>query len=379
MDDPLIRFRDRFPILEKTTYLVSHSLGAMPRSVRGQLHDYAEAWDMRGVRAWEEGWWELPVTVGDVLAPLVGAPQGSMAMLPNVSLAELVVASCFSFSPPRNRVVVCDLDFPSVQYVWHAVPGAEVVTVSGRGGISIETEELLEAVDERTAVVAVSHVLFKSAHILDVGAITNRAHQVGARVVLDCYHSAGILPFSLTELKVDFAVGGSVKWLCGGPGAGWLYVRPDHHGVLEPWAVGWQADREPFAFRPGPIEHAEGIWRFLNGTPGVPGLYAARAGYEIVAEAGVAEIRRKSLHMTQWLIDMAEELEIPVSSELDPERRAGTVTLGLPDEARLAAALGEAKVIVDSRPGAGIRVGPHFYNSEDDLLKLRKELIALLG
>ena len=379
MVDQLDSYRDRFPILADTSYLVSHSLGAMPLSARHELNRYADEWASRGVRAWSEGWWETPVSVGDELAPIVGAPAGSIAMVQNVAVAQAVIASCLSLAGPRNRVVFSELNFPSVMYAWHNVPGAHVITVRSWDGVTVPTETFLAAIDDRTSVVPLSHVLFKSAYIQDIQAITKRAHEVGALVILDCYQSAGTVPFSLTELEVDFAVGGSVKWLSGGPGAGWLYVRPDLQETFEPRFVGWQGDRAPFDFRPGKIEYASGIWRYLSGTPNVPALYAARAGYRIVREVGVPAIREKSLRMTQWIIDMADELRIPVKSERSPDRRGGTVTLDVGDEDRVAAELGDRQIIVDARPGAGIRVGPHFYNSGDDLARLREGLAETLG
>ena len=378
MVDQLDGYRDRYPILAETSYLVSHSLGAMPASAGDELNRYAEEWATRGVRAWAEGWWETPVSVGDELAPIVGAPAGSIAMVQNVAVAQAVIASCLTLNSPRNRVVFSGLNFPSVMYTWHNVRGAHVVTVRSWDGVTVPTETFLAAIDERTAVVPLSHVLFKSAFIQDIEAITERAHEVGALVVLDCYQSAGTVPFSLSELEVDFAVGGSVKWLSGGPGAGWLYVRPDLQEVFEPRLVGWQADTAPFDFRPGEIEYAPGIWRYLSGTPNVPALYGARAGYRVVREVGVPAIREKSLRMTQWIIDMADELGIAIRSERSPDRRGGTVTLDVGDEDRVAAALGDLQVIVDARPGAGIRVGPHFYNSGDDLARLRAGLVDIL-
>ncbi len=379
MADRLDSYRDSFPILATTSYLVNHSLGAMPAAARHELRRYADEWGSRGVQAWSEGWWETPVTVGDELAPIVGAPPGSIAMVQNVTVAQAVIASCFSMNGPRNRVVFSELNFPSVMYTWHNVRGAHIVTVRSWDGVTVPTETFLASIDERTAVVPLSHVLFKSAFVQDALAITDRAHEVGALVVLDCYQSAGTLPFSVSELGVDFAVGGSVKWLCGGPGAGWLYVRPDLHESLEPRLVGWQGDRAPFAFRPGPIDYASGIWRFLSGTPNVPALYAARAGYRILHEAGIEAIRGKSLQMTQRIIDMADELDIPVNSERSPELRGGTVTLDVGDEDRVAAALADRRVVVDARPDAGIRVGPHFYNNEEDLARLREGLVDILG
>jgi kynureninase len=378
MGDHLDSYRGHFPILGETTYLVSHSLGAMPGSARNELNRYADEWAERGVRAWAEGWWETPVSVGNELAPIVGAPNGSIAMVQNVAIAQAVIASCLTLSGQRNRVVFSELNFPSVMYTWHNVRGAHISTVRSWDGVTVPTETFLAAIDERTAVVPLSHVLFRSAYIQDIQAITERAHEVGALVILDCYQSAGTVPFSLTELEVDFAVGGSVKWLSGGPGAGWLYVRPDLQEALEPRLVGWQGDSAPFDFRAGEIDYAPGIWRFLSGTPNVPALYAARAGYRIVREVGVPAIREKSLRMTQWIIDMADELEIPVKSERTPEQRGGTVALAVGEEDRVAAALGDRQIIVDARPGAGIRVGPHFYNSGDDLARLKEGLVEIL-
>ncbi len=374
MADHLDSYRDRFPILDSTCYLVNHSLGAMPEEARQELTRYADEWASRGVRAWSEGWWETPVTIGDELAPIVGAPTGSIAMVQNATIAQAVIASCVSLTGTRNRVVFSELNFPSVMYTWHQVRGAHVVSVRSWDGVTVPTETFLAAIDDRTAIVPLSHVLFKSAYIQDVAAITERAHEVGALVVLDCYQSAGTLPFSLSELDVDFAVGGSVKWLCGGPGAGWLYVRPDLQETLEPRLVGWQGDRAPFDFRPGPVDYGPGIWRFLSGTPNVPALFAAGAGYRIISEVGLEAIRAKSLSMTQEIIDMADELDIPVSSERSADRRGGAVTLAVPDEDQVAAALEDRHIIVDARPGAGIRVGPHFYNSREDLAQLREGL-----
>jgi kynureninase len=372
--------RDRFPILHDRAYLVNHSLGAMPETVSEELAIYAEEWATRGVEAWSEGWWETSVTVGDEIAPIVGAPLGSIAMMQNVTVAEAVIASCFRLQEPRNRVVFSELNFPSVMYLWEGMPGAEIKLARSWDGITVPTETFLDAIDERTAVVALSHVLFKSAYLQDIAAITERAHEVGAMVALDCYQSAGTIPFSLTELNVDFAVGGSVKWLCGGPGAGWLYVRPDLHNTLRPGLVGWQADSDPFAFRPGGIVYAEGIWRFLSGTPNVPAWYAARAGYRIVNEVGVERIRESSLAMTGQLIEMADELDIPIRTPRQPELRGGTITLGVEDEQRVAAELISKGVIVDGRPGAGVRVGPHFYNNQEDLERLKEALkSALIG
>lgn len=387
MNDPLLRYRREFPILERTTYLVSHSLGAMPRAAEDSLRRYAETWATRGVRAWSEGWWDMPVEVGDVLARIFDAPPRSVVMHQNVSVTEALIASCLDFKPARNRVVYTELNFPTVMYVWEACRrrGAEIVTVKSRDGMTVDTDELLRAIDERTLVVPISHVLFKSSYLQDAAAVVKRAKEVGALVVLDCYQSTGTVPFSVRELGVDFVVGGSVKWLCGGPGAGYLYARPDLVERFEPAITGWAAHEAPFDFATGPIRYARDGRRFLHGSPAVPALYAARAGYEIVAEIGVAAIREKSVRLTQRLIASVEDAGFRVTSPKEPSRRGGTVTVAVdaPGAAKsigaaVAAELQRREVIVDFRPGAGVRVSPHFYSTEEDLDRFVKELRAVV-
>src|SRR5919198_3839897 len=331
--DELLSYRKEFPILEHTTYLISHSLGAMPRGVYDRLREYADTWATRGIRAWAEGWWEMPVTTGDKIARIIGADPGSVAMHQNVSVCQSIILSCFDLTRKRNKIVYEALNFPSVMYVYAAhakAAGARVVEVPSEDGITIDTERLLAAIDEETLLVPISHALFKSAYLQDAQAVINKAHAVGARVVLDVYQSAGTRPPNVTELGVGFAVGGSVKWLCGGPGAGWLYVRPDLIDRLESSVTGWQAHARPFSFEPE-LEYAEGIARFLTGTPNVPALYACTPGYDLIEEIGVDRIRANSLRQTQRLIDGAEARGFDVRSPREAERRGGTVTVNMPD------------------------------------------------
>src|SRR5438093_1485637 len=288
-------YRDRFPILERTTYLINHSLGAMPAAAEDRLSEYADTWKTRGIRAWAEGWWELPLTVGDQIGRIIGAPPGSTVMHQNVAVAEAIVLSCFRpVDPGRNRVVYEEGNFPSVRYLYQAQPDLDVVVVP-------DDQAIVETIDERTLLVPITHVLFKTAEIQDVEAIVPRAHEIGPHVVLDAYQSAGIVPLDVAALNADFAVGGSVKWLCGGPGNGWLYVRPDLAEVLEPTFVGWQAHARPFGFEPE-LEYAHGAARFLTGTPNVPAHYAGTAGYDLVEEIGVDRIRENSLRQTQGVL-----------------------------------------------------------------------------
>ena len=356
----LTAYRDRFPILADTTYLINHSLGAMPAAAEERLAEYAHTWKTRGIRAWGEGWWRMPMEVGDQIGRIVGAAPGSTVMHQNVSIAEAIVLSCFRpVDPRRNRVVYEAGNFPSVRYLYQAQPDLEVVVCE-------DDEAIVDAIDERTLLVPVTHVLFKSAEIQDVAAITCRAHEAGAHVVLDCYQSAGIVPFDVTELGVDFAVGGSVKWLCGGPGNGWLYVRPDLAERLEPTYTGWQAHESPFAFEPE-LRFASGAARFLTGTPNVPAHYAATAGYDLIEEIGVERIRENSLRQTGLLIRLADDAGFEVRSPRDPARRGGTVTVHVPGFEAVHTELGERQIICDFRPGAGIRLGPHYFNTDAEL------------
>ena len=367
--DPLLAWRDEFPILEKTTYLVSNSLGAMPRTVPDRLAEYAAAWGDLGVRAWASGWWEMPVRVGDEIAPLIGASDGEVAMLPNVSIAQAAVVSALDYAAPRDTIVMTALDFPSVRYVIEGLAarfGARLVVVPSDDGLTIDTGRLLAAIDERTRLVAISHVLFRSAFIMDVDAICRRARDAGALVSLDAFHSVGIIPVDVKQSGVDFLSGGVLKWLCGGPGGCFLYAKPGAGGGVAPALTGWQAHARPFAFEAA-MEFAPGSMRWLNGTPGIPALYAAAEGPKIVRQAGIDAIRRKSMRQTARLIELADARGFHVHAPRDPERRGGTVAFDVPNGYEVAQGLLARDIIVDYRPGAGIRVAPHFYTSDEEL------------
>ena len=380
MPDSLLDWRKEFPVLDRTVYLISHSLGAMPRRTRDRLNEYADVWSSRSIRAWEEGWWEMPITVGNLIGSIIGAGPGEVTMHPNVSVCQSIVASCFDWSGRRNKVVSEGLNFPSNLYIHRQLErlGARVVTVPSEDGITIPQDKLLAAIDEETLLVSVSHVIFKSAFIQDLRAIAERAHQVGALVVADIYQSAGTVPLNVRELNVDFATGGSVKWLCGGPGAGYLYVRRDLWPTLEPRVTGWMAHRKPFAFDPGPIDFADDAFRFLQGTPNVPGLYAARSGYEIVNEVGVENIRAKSVRQTSMLIELAEQAGYRVNSPKDAARRGGTVTVDVPNGYEVTQELLRRDFLVDYRPGAGIRIAPHFYTKDEELEQVVREIQSIV-
>ena len=369
MSDPLLRYRSEFPILERTNYLISNSLGAMPRAVYASLKNYADTWATRGVRAWEEGWWMLGAEVGDELGALMNAPKSSVSTHQNVTTCQAVVASCLGFSGKRNKVVYTDMNFPSVMYFWEAqrACGAQVHMVKTDDGITVPTERLLDAIDENTLVVPVSHVIFRSAYINDAKAIIEKAHRVGGYVVLDTFQSLGTIPVDVQALNVDFACGGVLKWLCGGPGVAYLYVRPDLGKKLVPRFTGWAAHQQPFNFEVGPIRYTDPPFRFMNGTPHIPSLEAARPGIKIITEVGVGKIRAKSKRQTAKLIDLADRRGWRVNTPLDPEQRGGTVSIDMPDSQEVCRELLRRDILVDWRPQAGVRMSPHFYTTDAEL------------
>jgi kynureninase len=377
--DSLLAWRNEFPVLDKTVYLISHSLGAMPRRTRDRLNEYADIWSTRSIRAWEEGWWQMPRTVGDLIGSIIGAGPGEVTMHPNVSICQSIIASCFDWRGKRHKIVSEGLNFPSNFYIDHELErmGAGVVTVPCEDGITVPLDRLLAAIDEQTLLVSVSHIIFKSAFIQDVKAIVERAHAVGAMVVADIYQSAGTVPVNVRDWGVDFAVGGSVKWLCGGPGAGFLYVREDLVRKLRPRLTGWMAHANPFAFTPGPIEYTDDSYRFLNGTPNVPGMYAAMSGYEVIDEVGVPAIREKSMRQTQMLIELAEEAGFAAKSPRAAHERGGSVVLDVPNGYEVTRELLRRDVLVDYRPGAGIRLAPHFYTKDEELDFAVREIQAI--
>ncbi|HET6702511.1 MAG TPA: aminotransferase class V-fold PLP-dependent enzyme [Gemmatimonadaceae bacterium] len=369
MTDKLLALRTEFPILTRTTYLVSNSLGAMPRGVPERLAEYVDEWADLGVRAWARGWWEMPVTVGNEIAPLLGAGVGEVAMLPNVTMAQAAVLSALEYAPPRDTIVMTALDFPSVRYVYDRLAtrlGARVKVIESDDGIGVDTERVIAAIDDRTRLVAISHVLFRSAYIMDIDAICRAAHDAGALVSVDAFHSVGVTPVDVRRTGADFVTGGVLKWLCGGPGACFLYVAPSVRDTLEPALTGWQAHARPFAFEPE-MDYTTGAFRWLNGTPAIPALYAAIEGPRIVRRAGIDAIRAKSIRQTTRLIQLADDRGFRVHAPRDAERRGGTVAIRVPHAYEVSQTLLARDILVDYRPEAGIRIAPHFYTSDNEL------------
>jgi kynureninase len=369
ISDPLLHFRPEFPILERTTYMISNSLGAMPRGVYGSVKEYCDAWATRGVRAWEEAWWMMAVEVGDTIGRIMNAPAGSVSVHLNVTSCQSVIASCFDFSGKRNKVVYSDMNFPSIMYFWEAqrARGARVHMVKTDDGVHVPTDRMLDAIDEETLLVPISHVVFRSSYIQDVKAIIEKAHSVGALVVVDAFQSLGNVPLDVQAINADFAVGGVLKWLCGGAGTSYLYVRPDLAQKLEPKITGWFAHEHPFDFEIGATKYGEPPFRFMQGTSNVPGFYTAMPGLKIILEAGVENIRAKSRQMTARLIELADKRGWRVNAPRNADQRGGTVAIDMPNAYEVCAELLRRDVLVDYRPKAGVRFSPHFYNTMDEI------------
>ncbi len=374
--DTLLKWRDEFPILSTCTYLISNSLGAMPRAVYDRLHDYADTWATLGVRAWgqpyndQPTWWKLKGAVGDLIAPLLGAPAGSVLMHENASIANSILIGALDFSDTkRAKVVVCDQDFPSDVYsVTHNLPPhVRVEIVRSRDGITIDTDALLDAIDASTRLVSLSHVLFRSAYIMPAAEIVAKAHAVGAQVLLNGYHSVGVLPVDVTALNVDFYVGGTLKWMCGGSGGVFLYVRPDLLPTLQPKMTGWFAHQRPFAFELETFDLRDDAYRLANGTPAIAALYAVQPGVEIIGQVGVDAIRANSTRQTTRIIALADQAGYQVNTPRDPALRGGTVTIDMAHAYEISRALLARDFVIDYRAGAGIRIAPHFYNTDAEV------------
>jgi kynureninase len=378
----LEQWRNEFPILSNTVYMISNSLGAMPRRTADDLAEYARTWATRGVRGWEERWWEMPLEVGNKVASIIGASKGTVSMHENVTTAHMVALSTIRPSGSRRRIVCAGMDFPSMVYLYRALEasGFELHVVPGEPDLTVRTERMLDAIDERTAAVCFSQVLFRTSFIMDAAAVVERAHAAGAPAIMDTYQSAGIIPVDVTALGVDFATGGCLKWLCGGPGNAFLYTRPDLLKTARPAFTGWVSRSKPFAFGidAGSDEVRSDAMHMMNGTPAIPAYYAALAGLDIVNEVGVDRIREKSKRMTARLLQRIDELGFTSAASRDPERLAGTVAVNVPDALPVSKTLKAREFIVDYRPPVGIRISPHFYNTMDEIDRIMTEIAEIV-
>ena len=376
------RYRTEFPTLASGIHLLSHSLGPVPRAVRDSMIAYCDAWEHHTSEdAWATTWWTLSRHVGDRIARILGGKPGSLQIQPNASIGLATDASCFHFhSGRRNKVVTTALDFPSMEYIWNAQRqiGADVEVLSSADGVSVELEQILDAIDDRTCLVALSHTSYRSSYRIDAQAIVERAHAKGALVLMDVYQSAGVLPLHAAEWKVDFLIGGTIKWLCGGPSCGYLYVRPDLQRDLSPRLTGWVAHDSPFDFAPAPMRYARSVRRFAQGTPSIPALYSAIPGLDILESVGLTQIAAESQRRTQRMIDFALSRGWTVNTPLDVNKRGGSVMIGVNNAPAVVESLAERRVFVDSRPSAGLRISPHFFNTDEEVDEAMNVLASLI-
>jgi kynureninase len=380
MTDDLLSWRAEFPALEQCVHLISHSLGCMPRQAAEDLGEFCELWHTRSITAWDE-WLPEVDRAAARIEKLLSAPAGTVMMNTNVSTVQALLASCFDYTPERDKIVYTELNFPTVSYVWKAEErrGARVEIVPSADGVTVDVEAVCAAIDERTVAVPISHVIFRSAYIQDAKKIAQKAASVGAHVILDCYQSVGIIPVDVVDLGVSFACGGSVKYLCGGPGAAYLYVRKDLIGAFEPRVTGWFGNESPFSFTMPAQSYADNVWRYMGGTPAIAALYQARAGQRIVGEIGATAIREKSLRQTQRILDQVDERAFTLTSPRQAEVRGGSVCFDFVGSADVARELNRRRFFCDHRPGAGIRIAPHFYTKDEELDLFFRELDAVRG
>jgi kynureninase len=384
MADPvaasLLEYRKQFPALEECVHFISHSLGCVPAQAKDDLCEFFDLWRTKSITAWSD-WLPEVDRAAERIAKIISAPAGTVIMNQNVSTIMAVVASCFDYTPERNKVVYEALQFPTVSYVWQAEQrrGAKCVLVPSADGQTIDTQAMCDAIDEHTLVVPMSHVVYSSAYIQDVKTIVAKAKSVGAHVILDCYQSIGTLPVDVVDLGVSFACGGSVKYLCGGAGAAWLYVRKDLIEQFAPRVTGWFGNESPFAFTMPEQTYADTVWRYMGGTPAVAALYQSRAGQRIVGEIGARKIRDKSLVMTQTVIDWVDELGMKLNSPRAAEIRGGSVVFDFVGSADVCRELNRRKFFCDHRPGVGIRIAPHFYTKPEEIELFFAEVKKIRG
>lgn len=377
IDRQLLAWRSKLPILASTRYLVSHSMGAMPRSAETWLRRYTDEWGRHGIDGYRL-WVPRLRETADLVGSLFGAPPGTVVMHQNVSTLMAIVISSIYQPGGRMKVVTTDLNFPSIHYNWmrHQDLGLRVHVVKSPDGIEIPTERMIEAIDDDTLAVVVDHGIFRSGYLQDVAAIARAARRRGAYTIVDAYQTVGCVPIDVKRWGVEFLLGGSHKWLCGGPGASYLYVKRSLIGKLRPRITGWFAHKRPFAFEME-LDDAADAMRFATGTPSIPAIHAARAGIEMIAKVGVARIRERNVRLMERLIELADEQGFTVNSPRDSQRRSGVVCIDFPGAERAEDVLIPRGIQLDYRPRCGVRLSAHFYTTEDELHGVIPELAKL--
>jgi kynureninase len=367
-------YRGEFPVVDRKAYLISASLGPMSIRAKDYLDEYLQAWEEMGAPepVWFGRIFPRMREVKGVFAALIHAAPEELAVTTNVSLALSSIVSCLDFSGDRKRLVVTELDFPTAAHVWLAQRrrGAEVVFLKSPDGLTVPVEAFAEAIDERTAAVCINRVLYRSSSLLDAAEICRLTREAGAWSVVDDFHGAGIVPVDVHELGCDFYTTGVLKWLCGGPGLTFVYARRDLIPSLEPTVTGWWGQREPFAFDSMNLDYHPTARRLETGTFPAPVPFIAQGGLDIIAEVSPQRIRERQAELTEHVIERADAAGLPVRTPRVPADRGGVVNVGVGEDAeKLAQALYEKDVCVDHR-GDGLRISPHFFNTEADIDQL---------
>ncbi len=377
-EEDFLKLRKDFPTLSKATHFISHSLGAMPRAAFDRLHEFTDMWIEKSIEAWWD-WLPMVSQAADEVGRIINAPAGTVAMHQNVSTWMGIIASCLRYTPQRNKIVYTDMNFPSVHYVWKEQErlGAKVEIVKTDDGISIDTEKFIRAIDDQTTAVVIELVLFRSGFIQDAKAISKAAHAKGALVIIDAYQAVGTVPADVLDIDCDFFTGGSVKWLCGGPGAAYCYVKKPLITTMEPYLCGWFSHEKPFSFAFDRIAYRNDIMRFMGGTPSIPSIYSSGAGRKYILDLGVDRIRAKSMRQTAKIVAMADELGLSVHSPRDPKRRGGMVCVDFSNAETAHHDLLKKHFLIDYRPRCGIRMSPHFYTSDEEIDAILGEIARL--
>jgi len=360
--------REEFPVLQSSTYLVSHSMGAAPLGAKAALDDYWNDWATDGPEAWER-WLPRIGEIADGIGAIIGAAPASVFLGPNVSVLQAAIATCFDFKAKRNEVVYESLQFPSLTYVWREWEryGATVQIVDSDDGRTIPTERIIASITERTAIAVLSHAYYVSGAVADVRAIQAHCRKVGAILCVDAYQTTGVYPYDVQAWDLDMVTGGSHKWLMGGPGCGFLYIKPALLDRFLPAVTGWMAHASPFAFEDAPMRHAPSMYRFGTGTPTIPGYVVAKPGHDLIRSIGVPRIREHNVRLTSMIAEMALERKLRVNTPLEPAARTGWIGIDFEDSQRVSERLIADRVFLDYRPGCGLRVSPHFYTTDAEI------------
>lgn len=360
--------REEFPILQSSTYLVSHSMGAAPLGAKAALDDYWNDWATDGPEAWER-WLPKIGEIADGIGAIIGAAPASVFLGPNVSVLQAAIATCFDFKAKRNEVVYESLQFPSLTYVWREWEryGATVQIVDSDDGRTIPTERIIASITERTAIAVLSHAYYVSGAVADVRAIQAHCRKVGAILCVDAYQTTGVYPYDVQAWDLDMVTGGSHKWLMGGPGCGFLYIKPALLERFLPAVTGWMAHASPFAFEDAPMRHAPSMYRFGTGTPTIPGYVVAKPGHDLIRSIGVPRIREHNVRLTSMIAEMALERKLRVNTPLEPAARTGWIGIDFEGSQRVSERLIADRVFLDYRPGCGLRVSPHFYTTDAEI------------